>query len=189
MSILVFQHDGNEDAAVLGETLHHRGHHLRTIRLDQHQSLPPDLDDVDGVLSLGGPMNVDQREEFPWMAGEINYLRSAYEAHLPIVGLCLGAQLLGVALGGTVAASESPEVGWHSVRLAFPGKIDPLFAGIRWDAFQFHLHGQELSALPPGGVCLAGSQHCRNQAFKAGMNAYGFQYHFEWTEQQIEQPT
>src|SRR5262245_32861350 len=110
MSLLVLQHTADEDASRLGATLRDHGHRLRTILLTNGQapsSLPADLDDVSGLVILGGPMNVDQAEQYPWMKREMELIRQAHAAGKPIVGICLGAQLIGAALGGEVAAMES----------------------------------------------------------------------------------
>ncbi len=165
---------------MLGGVLQAQGHKLQPIRLYDGEPVPADLDNVDGVVSMGGPMNVDEIVEHPWIEDEMAYLRAAHDANVPIVGVCLGAQLIAGALGGTVAAMEQPEVGWQNLKLAFPGTIDPVYTGIGWETTQFHLHGQEVTKLPPGAAPLAGSAMCRNQAFKVGLTTYAFQYHFEW---------
>ena len=185
MAIVVFQHDPHEDAAALGTVLRDCGHRLRVIRLHAGDAVPPDLRDTDGVLALGGPMNVDQGAQFPWLAEEMTFLKRCVDADKPVVGVCLGAQLLAASLGGEVEAGEMYEFGWHPVRLAFPGTIDPVYAGIRWESPQFHMHGQAVSTLPPGATPLAGSKFCRTQAFRVGLRAYGIQYHFEWTRPHI----
>lgn len=186
MSILVFQHESNESAGVLGEVLQRHGHRLRTIRLDRGNSMPPDLDDVDGIVSLGGHANVDEAAQHAWMQPEMSLLKQAHQAGLPVVGVCLGAQLIASAMGGKVAKMEQPEIGWHGLKISFPGTTDPILAGITWAAPQFHLHGQEITDLPAGATPLAGSKLCRTQAFKLGFTTYGFQYHFEWTLETIE---
>lgn len=186
MSLIVFEHHPEETAAILGMILLHYGHRLRVVKLHAGDPVPPDLDDVDGIISMGGPMNVDQAAEYPWIEAEMAYLRTAHEAGVPIVGVCLGAQLIAAAMGGKVEAMAQPEVGWHPVKLAFPGTIDPIFAGIPWQHIQFHLHGQEVTQLPPGATPLAGSRMTRNQAFRVGQTTYGFQYHFEWDEPIIQ---
>jgi len=186
MAILVFQHHALETPGRLGAILRDYGHRLNVIELHEGDNLPPDLDGIDGVLSLGGPMNVDQTTEHTWIEGELDLLRRAHEAHIPVVGLCLGAQLVAKALGGEVGAMTQPEAGWHPVNLAFPGTIDPLHNGIPWRTNQLHLHAQEVTSLPDGGTPLAGSQACRTQAYKVGLTTYCFQYHFEWKRDTIE---
>ena len=185
MSILVFQHDPGEDAAVLGSILQSYGHELEILHLDEGDPVPADLDGVDGIVSLGGPMNIQDVTACPWLADQMHCLKQASELGRPVVGICLGAQVLCAALGGQVGPAEASELGWHPVTLSFPGTIDPVYAGIRTTSIQFHLHGQEVKQLPDGATPLAGSQRCRVQAFKVGMNAYGFQYHFEWTMEDL----
>ena len=186
MAIVVFEHHSSEHPARLGTILRDFGHRLRVIELHAGDSLPPDLDDVDGIISLGGPMNVTDAEQHPWMTREMELIRQGHDAGVPIVGLCLGAQLIAAALGGTVAPMDQAEIGWHNVRLAFPGTTDPLLAGIPWNTRQFHLHGQEITELPPSATPLAGSAASKVQAFKVGLRTYGFQYHFEWTRDDIQ---
>lgn len=186
MAILVFEHDPRDPAGRLGQALRDVGHSLRVIRLHDGDALPPDLDDVDGVVSLGGPQNVDEVDQHAWMAGEIDLIRQAHESQLPVAGICLGAQLIATALGGEVSKMEQPEIGWHDVQLAFPGTMEVMYAGVPWKSTQFHAHGYEVTKLPPGATPLAGSAMCRNQAFKVGFKTYGFQYHFEWDRKGIE---
>lgn len=185
MAIVVFQHDAGEGTAVLGATLRDCGHQLRVIRLDRGDSVPTHLRDVHGVLSMGGPMNVDQHANHPWLGEEITFLKTCFDAGMPIVGVCLGAQLLAVALGGEVQRADAFEFGWHTVRLGFPGTIDPIYAGVRWESTQFHMHGHSVSTLPPGATPLAASKMCPIQAFRVGLKTYGVQYHFEWSESDI----
>ena len=185
MSLIVFQHHVNEPPCRLGSILRDHGHKLRVIKLYDGEPVPVDLDDVTGIVSMGGPANVDETAQHPWLASEMAYLKTAHEKGVPIVGVCLGAQLIAAALGGKVAAMATPEVGWANVKQAFPGTIDTIYQGIAWDTTQMHMHGQEVTALPPGATPLAGSKACKTQAFKVGMTTYAFQYHFEWTDDDI----
>ncbi len=185
MSIVVFQHEPNEPPARLGDALNHHAHRLRIIRLFAGDSVPVDLDDVDAVLSMGGSANVDETEKYPWLQPEMDYLRKAHARGKPVVGICLGAQLIATALGGKVAPMATPQVGWKPVRLSFPGQTDVLLQGLPWETMQFHLHGQEVTTLPPESMPLAGSTQCKMQAFRVGTKTYAFQYHFEWDAAQI----
>jgi GMP synthase (glutamine-hydrolysing) len=180
MSLVVFQHEPLESAALLGQALTSNGHRLRIIRLFAGDPVPADFDDVDGVVSMGGSANVDETARFPWIEPELAYIKAAHGSGKPVVGVCLGAQLIAAALGGKVAAMAGPEVGWKPVKLAFPGQTDVVLQGIPWDTMQFHLHGQEVTAMPPDSTPLAGSRACKLQAFRVGTTTYGFQYHFEW---------
>jgi GMP synthase (glutamine-hydrolysing) len=187
MSLLVFQHERNEPPAVLGSILRDHGHRLRVVELFAGQPVPPDLDDVDGIVSMGGSPNVDQAADYPWMAAEMAMIKQAHDRSIPIVGVCLGAQLIAAALGGKVSPMATPEAGWANVTQSFPGTIDTIYGGIPWDTMQMHMHGQEITALPPGGTPLAGSKLCKTQSFRVGMTTYGFQYHFEWDHNDIAQ--
>jgi GMP synthase (glutamine-hydrolysing) len=186
MAIVVFEHHAMETSARLGQVLRDHGHRLRTVRFYAGDAVPPDLDDVDGVVCMGGPMNVDQADEFPWLTEEAAFIKAAHEAGLPIVGVCLGAQIIAHALGGKVEKMGAPEIGWGPVKQFRPGFPDTIMGGIPWTSVQFHAHGQEVTELPPGGALLASSDACKHQAFRVGMTTYAFQYHFEWTRQDID---
>lgn len=186
MSLVVFQHHPDETVSRLGTILQAHGHRLRTVALYDDQPVPVDLDDVDGLVSMGGPMNVSEADQHPWILEEMDLIRAAHKAELPIVGICLGAQLIAVALGGEVEAMKEPEVGFGNVKLGFPGTIDPVMSGIIWNCPQFHLHAQQVTELPPGAVPLAGSVQSTIQSFKVGLTTYGFQYHFEWERAEID---
>jgi GMP synthase (glutamine-hydrolysing) len=187
MSLLVFQHVAHESPAALATVLQRHGHRLRVIRLDLGDSVPEDLDDVDGVISMGGPMNVDQADEHPWIDKELEVLRQAHETGLPLLGICLGCQLIAHALGGEVAPMPQPEIGWHPIKQTFFGTNDTLHNGVPWQTIQVHAHAMEVTKLPAAGVPLASSTTCRNQAFRVGLRTYGFQYHFEWTRADLDQ--
>lgn len=179
MSILVLQHHPSETTSVLGKTLTEHGHRLTVINLHAGDKLPVDLDDVTGLVIMGGPQNVDQTAEFPWLEGEMDLIRQAHKLGLPMVGICLGAQLVAKALGGEVAGMAKPEVGFGMVKLTMPKFVDPILQGIRWEFPAFHLHGQEVTKLPPDSMPLCMTAACKIQAYRVGLNIYCFQYHFE----------
>jgi len=187
MAIVVFEHEPLETSGRLGQALRDEGHRLRVIRLHEGDSVPVDLDDIDGIISMGGSPNVDEQDQYDWMPKELDIIRKAHEAKLPIVGICLGAQLIAVALGGEVSKMERAEIGWAPLRSSFFGTVDPIMAGIPWQHPALHLHSYEVSKTPPGGtpMPLASSDMCKAQIFKVGFNVYGFQHHFELTHDQI----
>jgi GMP synthase (glutamine-hydrolysing) len=180
--VVVLQHGAERTPGRLGLTLRDHAFKLDTRRVDLPADqggdpLPPDLDDVHGLLVLGGSQSVDQN--LPWIAREQELIRVAHEAGLPVVGICLGAQMIAKALGGTVTRMEKPEVGFRKVRILPPGQTETILAGIPWESLQYLSHQEEISELPPGAQLLASSDACKTQIFRAGQRTYGFQFHFE----------
>lgn len=184
--VLVLQHSDLCKPGRLGEVLveHGRVLDVRFVGRDGAGALPRDLREYAGVVSLGGPQNVDEAHD--WMPAEMDLLRRAHGAGLGVVGICLGHQLFAASMGGRVEPMETPEVGFHPVSLTVPGRDDPVLAGQPWTARQFCSHGQRVAEAPPGAVVLAGSAGCKVQAFRLGARGYGFQYHFEWTRPMLE---
>lgn len=178
MSIVILEHSPNFGAGILARGLRTLGSRLRIIRVDRGEALPPDLDGITGLVSCGGPQSAYGNE--PWLAAEMSLIRDAHGAGVPVVGLCLGAQLLAQALGGEVKKSATPELGWFNVSLSPVGREDPVLAGIPWTSTQFCWHFDEIVTAPPEARILASSERCRVQAFAVGLFSYGFQYHFEW---------
>jgi GMP synthase-like glutamine amidotransferase len=183
--IIVVQHSDRCAPGRLGAVLRAHGNILDVRRPDRDGAgaLPRDLESVTGVVSLGGPQNVT--DGLDWMGAEMALLRSAHEAGLPVVGICLGHQLLAAALGGEVRAMERPEIGFHPIDLLPAGRDDFVLAGIPWTSMQFCSHGQEVVKAPAGAAVLAKSAACAVQAFRASARTYSFQYHFEWTRDMI----
>ena len=180
MPIIVFQHSDLSHPGRLGLTLRDHGHRLDIRRLDKGDRVPPDLDDVHGVISLGGPQNLDEpRSKAPWLDDEIAFVKKAHDAQLPVVGICLGHQIIAAALGGEVGVMPKREMGFHIVHLSPSCQTDTIFAGVAWDMPQFHAHGREVTKLPHGATNLASSKACKAQALRAGVRTYGFQFHFE----------
>lgn len=186
--LLVFQHELSEGPGRLGSVLRDHGHQLQVIRTFAGDPIPATLDGVDGVLILGGGMNTCDVEKHAWMAREIEIIKEAHAAGVPVLGMCLGAQLVAVALGGEVGPAEKPEIGMGKVSLSFFGSNDPMLVGLPYEFITAHAHGQEVKKAPANGtpMALVSSKGCRQQAFRVGLRTYGFQYHFEWTLPQIE---
>lgn len=186
MAILIFEHSNSTNAERLGVTLRDYGHRIRIVKLHLGEIMPVDLDNIDGIVSCGGPQSAyDDSHE--WIEPQMSLLRQANELGMPIVGLCLGSQILARALGGRVEKmSGGIEFGWHDVKLTPVGREDSIHTGLPWNALMFHHHRDHVAELPAGARLLAGSSRCKVQAWAVGLRTYGFQYHPEVTPATIE---
>ena len=147
---------------------------VRTVKPLAGQPLPAH-DEVAGAVVMGGPMNVDEVERFPALAAEREWLAEAVERGMPVLGICLGAQLLARALGAAVRPGPAPEIGFAPVEVTDPG--DPVIGGLAPRAEVLHWHGDAFD-LPEGATHLASSERTPCQAFRAG-NAWGVLFHPE----------
>jgi GMP synthase (glutamine-hydrolysing) len=182
MPILVLQHDPACTPGRLGLTLRDHAQKLDIRRLDLPESrtnphVPKDFENIDGVIALGGPQNVG--ESHSWMNAEIDFLRETHNRQIPLVGVCLGSQLISVALGGKVAPMSKPEWGFPVISQLPIANTDVILAGIPWRTRQFAAHTQHVTDLPPGATLLQSSEACKVQSYRIGLRTYAFQYHFE----------
>jgi GMP synthase-like glutamine amidotransferase len=178
MNILVFQHIAVEHPGSFRDVIAALGHSMHAVELDEGETIPP-LHTFDAMLVMGGPMDVWEEDKYPWLAAEKAAIRQWVTAGRPYLGMCLGEQLLAVAMGGQVALMTAPpEVGLSEVIL----EPDPLFEGVKNICGCFQWHGAEVTQLPAGARRLATSPGCSVQAFAIGSHAYGLQFHMELTE-------
>jgi GMP synthase-like glutamine amidotransferase len=182
VKFLVFQHLAVEHPGVFREFMRQDGITWDTVELDIGERIPP-LSDYDALLVFGGPMDVWQEEEHPWLIAEKTAIRSfVNDMRRPFLGICLGHQLLASALGGTVGRMARPEVGISDLRLTAAGSADPLFAGLTQPMTCVQWHGAEVQRLPEHAVVLAENDACPVQAMRVHDHAYGLQYHVEIDE-------
>lgn len=185
MRILVVQHIAVEHPGILRAFLAADGIAWDAVELDAGETIPP-LAGYDALWVMGGPMDVWEEAEHPWLVAEKQAIREAVlERGMPYLGLCLGHQLLGAALGGRVGKMRAPEVGILDVELTPDGRADPLFAGIAPRHAALQWHGAEVAEAPDGAVVLASSPVCAIQAMRVGPYAYGIQYHVEITDRTV----
>jgi GMP synthase (glutamine-hydrolysing) len=140
---------------------------------------------IAGLIVMGGPMNVDQSDQFSFLATEVRWLAQAIDAQLPTLGICLGAQLLAKAAGSKVYPNALREIGWYQLEMLAGSKDDTLLAGASQTETVFQWHGDTFD-LPSEAVQLARTDTCEQQAFRCGPHAYGLQFHLEMTADMVE---
>ncbi len=177
MRTLAISHQRDAGPGVFAEAVVASGGELDVWHVAETDEPPADPFGYDAVLSFGGAMHADQESDHAWIAPEKALLADLLEARMPILGVCLGAQLLAAASGGSVARVSEPEIGWHGVELTDEGAADPLLAPLapRFEAFQWHsyecLPGPDWTVLARSPVCV--------QSFRVGERAWGIQFHAE----------
>ena len=184
MDVLAVIHGETVRAGVFGDAVEGRGHRLEEWSLAWGTSLPRPLDAYGAVLVFGGAMHADQEGHHPWLREENLFLQRLLDIRKPVLGVCLGAQLLAKAAGAPVGPAGEPEIGWCTVELTGDAGDDPVLRTLpsRFDAFQWHYYKH---GLPAGAVELARNDVC-TQAFRLGDSAWGVQFHPEVTLTQIE---
>ena len=182
--LLVFQHVSAEPLGVLDKQLREHRFRIRFVNFSRDPQAQPDVRRYNGLIVLGGPMNTDMMDRHPNLEFEMRAIREAIDAGMPVLGICLGGQLIAKALGAKVGRSPEPEIGWYSVTPTEAGRQDPLFRHFSGSERIFQWHGDAFD-IPKGGQRLAGSPGCPNQAFSYGENVYGLQFHLECDAQLI----
>jgi GMP synthase (glutamine-hydrolysing) len=184
MDFLAVIHGESVRSGVFGDVVRERDHALEEWSLAWGKPLPRPLDAYGAVLVFGGAMHADQDEHHPWLREEDFFLQRLLDLHTPVLGICLGAQLLAKAAHAPVYPAGEAEIGWFPVELTDAGVADPVLGRLpkTFDAFQWHYYAH---GLPGGAVELATNPVC-TQAFRLGENAWGVQFHPEVTLQQVE---
>lgn len=185
MTVQVFQHEPFEGLGAIEPWLRGRGAKIHSTHFFAGAS-PPPVESIDGLFIMGGGMSANDEAVLPWLRGEKRFIAQAIERGLPVLGVCLGAQLIANVLGGRVHPNPHREIGWWPVS-RMPGATDhPLGACFPKEAEVFHWHGETFT-IPPGAVHLMRSAACENQAFAAGAKVLGLQFHMETTEDSARQ--
>ena len=185
--ILVFQHIDIEHPGVFRDFLREDGIGWDAVELDVGESIP-DLGDYDALWVMGGPMDVWEDDEYPWLEPERVAIREAVvERGMPFFGFCLGHQLLAQALGGEAGPAVEPEIGIRQVELTAAGRSSPIFEQLPITHACLQWHGAEVVRLPPGAQALAASPACAVQAIGFEGRAFSIQYHVEITGTTVRQ--
>lgn len=183
-TLLIIEHVPHERLGVFEPAFTAAGCSLLRLTTYDRTIRWPSLDDVDGIVSMGGPMSISQQAQYPFLTKEVSLLREAIKRQKPILGICLGAQLLAAALGASVTKNPRKEIGWYPLMREPGADGDPLCERFGWTETVFQWHGDRF-ALPKGAVRLLSSPLCREQAFRYYGNVYGLQFHLEVTEAMI----
>jgi len=173
--LTIFRHIACEGPAYLAEVLERHAVPWRLIKVDAGEAIPASLDDCSGLVFMGGPMSVNDPE--PWIEQELALIRMAQAEGIPVLGHCLGGQLISKALGGTISANPVKEIGWHSVRKANTPAAASWLAGLPDETTLFHWHGETFS-LPQDAELILENDNCTHQAFALG-NTLALQCHVE----------
>ncbi|MBM3390772.1 MAG: type 1 glutamine amidotransferase [Betaproteobacteria bacterium] len=178
--VAIFRHFRTEGPGYFATFLDRHSIPWTLIRIDGHEAVPPSPEGCSGLVFMGGPMSVN--DPLAWIDGSCALIRAAVAADLPVLGHCLGGQLIAKALGGTVTRNPVKEIGWGRVRV-LEGETARDWLGDLTCFETFHWHGEAFS-IPPGATRLLESAHCPNQAYALG-NTLGMQCHVEMTEEMI----
>jgi GMP synthase-like glutamine amidotransferase len=183
--LLAIQHVKSEGLGIIGAGLEGMGLDADLVRVFKGERVPERINGYSALIVLGGPMGVYESDIYPFINKEIRLIRSALRERVPVLGICLGSQLLAGAAGAPVFKGNAKEIGWYDVTLTGHGEAERLFAGMPKTMTVFQWHGDTFD-VPAGARNLATSRLFKNQLIKVGPNAYGIQFHLEVTEAMIK---
>ncbi|HSI37538.1 MAG TPA: type 1 glutamine amidotransferase [Methylotenera sp.] len=180
-SVIIFRHAATEGPGYLATFLDEHKIPWQLLKIDEGEPLPASISDFSGVVLMGGPMSVN--DDLPWIAPLLALIREAYQADIPLLGHCLGGQLISKALGAVVIKNPIKEIGWGEVNVTDNAIAKEWFGEL--EGFNsFHWHGETFS-LPENAVHLLSSPYCQNQAYSISKHL-AFQCHIEMTPEMIE---
>ncbi len=182
--LLVLQHVPHELLGTLNPMLKRSGFRIRYVNFARHPDAQPSLDGYNGLVVLGGPMSVNDSNRLPHLTTEMRLIEQALRRNIPVLGICLGAQLIAKTLGAAVYPNKEKEIGWYDVSPTDEAESDPLLLEFQKTETIFQWHGETFD-IPKSTRHLAFSSLCANQAFRYGNNVYGFQFHLEVDEPMI----
>ena len=176
--ILVFRHAAHEGPGYLADFLARHDLRYRLVRIDAGEAVPKSIAGISGLVFMGGPMSANDR--LPWIPPVLALIREAAQKDVPVLGHCLGGQLMAKALGGRVTRNRVKEIGWLPVRVIESCVAHDWMTGLAPQFEVFHWHGETFSGLPSGATAILKSRDCRHQAFVLGKHL-AFQCHVEMT--------
>jgi len=175
--LTIFRHIACEGPGYLDKVLEQYAIPYRLIRIDLDEAIPRNLEETSGLVFMGGPMSVNDPQ--PWIGQELELIQAAQACDMPILGHCLGGQLISKALGGTVSANPVKEIGWHPVRMSNTPAAADWLADLPREFLLFHWHGETFS-IPEGAEVILENDTCAHQGFTLG-NTLALQCHVEMT--------
>ncbi len=184
--VLFIQHGDTDKPGVLGEVMNDQGVAVDIVHPYLGQPIPTHLHGYAGLAIGGGAQGAYETEKYPYLENECALVREAARNSLPVIGLCLGAQLMACALGAAVRPGPRREVGFFEVELDPISKFDPLWRGVPERFVTTHWHG-DIFEIPPGGMRLGSSALTPNQLFRYGHALYGLQFHLEMTPELLDE--
>lgn len=184
-TVCILQHIQCETPGIISDCLQTANIDMHFVRTFEENPIPSNLDAQAGLVVMGGPMSVYDHEKFPFLLEEQRLIEKALKDDKPVLGVCLGSQLLAATLGADVKSGAQKEIGWHPVALKEFAATDYLWKELPDRFTAYHWHG-DVFDLPQGAVSLASSEMTPCQAFRYGVHAYGFLFHMEVTEKIIK---
>lgn len=178
-----FQHVAFEGMGAIEQWLHLQNFTISYTRFYENAVLP-NIDEIDWLIIMGGPMSINDEQDYPWLVQEKKFIRECIAKQKTVIGICLGSQLIAGAMGSRVYKNNVKEIGWFPITK----QTDNAFT--RESNFPdittvFHWHGETFD-LPEDAILLASSENCKNQIFTVGRNVIGFQCHLETTEESLK---
>lgn len=185
LRIHYFQHVEFEGLGSIEEWVSSSGHSLSSTRFFKDSTLP-DIADIDWLIIMGGPMNIHEEDQYPWLKDEKQFIRQAIDSGKIVMGICLGSQLVSSALGAKVYRNKEREIGWFDIEFTKAARGCGLFADMGTRIKVFHWHGDTFD-LPVNAVAMASSAGCKNQAYIFSDRVLAMQFHMEPTKDSLRQ--
>ena len=176
--VMVVQHVAHEPLGTLLPMLKAAGLRIRHVNFGRHPELEPKLESYNGLIVLGGPMGVYEADRYSHLKTEMRLIEAALKKNIPVLGLCLGAQLIAHVLGGAVRKAPEWELGWYPLKLTAHGEKDPLLKDFKSGERVFQMH-QDMFETPKDAIHLAATELVPGQAIRYGEKVYGLQFHLE----------